>query len=145
MVNFKIVENPMPVYLEKYEEFIELYNDKSITIREILKILGWSSKSFEMAKKNALAEGRIKLRRPCTSWSKVKKIKKPPKYYSYDKNAKKYAVKKSVYNRDTGRVGYVYYGLYSSEDVAKLIVEELKKVDWDKSKLEDIKLSVGEL
>ena len=37
----------------------------------------------------------------------------------------------------------VYYGRYDREDIAIQIVEELKKVDWDKNKLPLIKKELG--
>lgn len=138
MVNFRIIENAPPKYMERYDEFVELYNDHSITIQEIGQILGWSTNVFEQAKEQALADGRISLRKPSGNRRKWKKIRQPPKHYSYSKNSKKFAVKKHIYDEERKESVLIYYGLYISERVAERVVSELKKVDWDKSELDNI-------
>lgn len=137
MLNFRIVENAPPSYMERYEEFIELYNDHSITVQEVSKILGWSVNVFEKAKHHALMEGRIELRKPYNRHNS-KKVKKPPKYYSYSKYGKKFCVKKYIYDEERKESALIYYGSYISERVAERVVSELKKVDWDKNELDGI-------
>ncbi len=142
MVTFRIVENAPPRYLEKYDEFVELYNDESYTVKEVMDKLDWSHRIFEQAKKQALDEGLIKLRKPYDRG--VRRMRKIYKYYSFDKCSGKFAVKKSIFNENTGVSEVVYYGLYANEEVVKRVVDELKKVDWDKGRLEDIKCRVKE-
>ena len=50
-------------------------------------------------------------------------------YVSIDANTGKYAIRKDN----------TYFGLYDSLDIAKEVKKELVKVDWDKSKLNDIR------
>lgn len=50
-------------------------------------------------------------------------------YVSIDANTGKYAIRKDN----------TYFGLYDSLDIAKEVKRELVKVDWDKSKLNDIR------
>lgn len=50
-------------------------------------------------------------------------------YISIDVNTKRYAIRKDN----------TYYGLYDSLEIAKEVKKELIKVDWDKSKLNDIR------
>lgn len=52
-----------------------------------------------------------------------------PKYYAYNKTHKLYQVKK--------RMGddWFYFGYYHTPEEAEEIVEHLKRVDWDKTKL----------
>lgn len=138
MVSFRIIENAPPKYMERYDEFVELYNDHSITIQEIGQILGWSTNVFEQAKEQALADGRISLRKPSGNRRKWKKIRQPPKHYSYSKNSNKFAVKKHIYDEERKESVLIYYGLYISEMVAERVVSELKKVDWDKGELDNI-------
>ena len=65
-------------------------------------------------------------------------MRKVPKYYSYSKNSKKFAVKKHIYDEERKESVLIYYGLYISERVAERVVSELKKVDWDKGELDNI-------
>lgn len=138
MVNFRIVENAPPSYVEKYDEFVELYNDHSVTVKEIGELLGWSTNVFEQAKEHALSEGKISLRKPYGNRGKWVKVRKVPKYYSYSKNSGKFTVKKHIFDEVVGESVLIYYGSYKRECVAKRVVEELKKVDWDKNKLDEI-------
>lgn len=137
-MNFRIVENPTPEYVEKYDEFVELYNDLNVKVSDVHKILGWSTNTFEQAKARALEEGRIELRKPYMR-NKWKKGQYLPKNYSYDRHSGKYIVKKTIFNKDTGVSDIVYFGIYSKEEVAKRIVEELRGVDWDKNELDNIR------
>lgn len=66
------------------------------------------------------------------------KIRKKYKNYSHIKREDKYRVRKSL----DGKM--IYYGDYDTEEMAKQIVEELEKVDWDKSKLYGIVQSITE-
>lgn len=50
-------------------------------------------------------------------------------YVSIDANTGKYAIRKDN----------TYFGLYDSLDIAKEVKKELVKVNWDKSKLNDIR------
>ncbi len=50
-------------------------------------------------------------------------------YVSIDANTGKYAIRKDN----------TYFGLYDSLDIAKEVKRELVKVNWDKSKLNDIR------
>lgn len=55
------------------------------------------------------------------------------KYYYYNSTKKRWIVSK----------GGVYFGSYKNEDTAKIIVEEMKKVDWDKNQLWKIRNKLG--
>ena len=35
MVNFRVVENPEPSYIEKYSLFVDLYNNMDISVVDI--------------------------------------------------------------------------------------------------------------
>lgn len=65
--------------------------------------------------------------------------KKEPKYYSYDKKGKNFRVLKSINKKQMN------FGAYDTEEEAKLIVEELKKVNWDIRQLHEVKNKVKEL
>lgn len=145
MVEFHIIENPDPAYFEKYDEFVKLYNDKNITVDDIRRKLGWRTKVYNDARRKALDEGKIVDRRSKKSIDNCKgrplKKKLQPKYYYYDKKTRKFIVKKNYYINKKEVV--VYYGSFKDCDVAKQVVLELKKVNWDKSKLNDIKQKLG--
>lgn len=140
MVRFKIVENSPPAYAEKYEEFIELYNNPDIIVEDIRLKLGWRTKIYNDARRQALKEGRIKDRRTrkmLKNRGRPRKPKYKPKYYTYDRRTRKYRVSKRYYV--DGKYHITHYGGYRKETDAQKIVEELKKVGWDKSKLNEIK------
>lgn len=145
MVTFKIVENSSPTYMEKYEEFVELYNNPEITVEDIRKKLGWRTKIYNDARTRALKEKRIKDRRSPNSIKNCKgrpvKPKHQPKYYYYDRVYGKFVIVKRYYVNEKDIM--VYYGRYDREDIAIKIVAELKKVDWDKKKLPQIKKELG--
>ena len=53
--NFRILEGCPPKFLERYDEFIELYFNPDIKKKDILKILDWSDGQYKKAR--AKAEG----------------------------------------------------------------------------------------
>ena len=58
------------------------------------------------------------------------------KHYYYDKIWKKYIIRKRINGKR------INYGSYPTEQEAKLIVSELIKNNWDKTKLPEIKAKV---
>ena len=104
-----------------YEEFVKLYNDYSIRTEEIKNIVGGSR--YLRFHKEAMANNDIQ-KRPVDL-----RFDKKVKHYHYDKARKKFRVRK-VINGES-----VCFGYYETEDEAKHMVEKLKKVKWDKSKL----------
>ena len=117
MMNFHIVENDN----SKYDEFVELYNDYSIDTATIKQKIG--SNSYLKLRKEALENGDIK-QRP----SNIKRNQNH-KFYHFDKNRGKYRVRKVRHGK------YMCFGFYDTENEAKQVVEQLKAVDWDKSRL----------
>lgn len=146
MVNFRVVENPEPSYVEKYSLFVDLYNNMDISVVDIRKKLGWSTKVYTMARNKALAEGKIVDRKTSMAIlnSSGRKKAEPvlPKNYSFDKGSGKYLVKKRIYDEGKGCMVSGYFGLYDNEEEAQLMVEELKKVGWNKDRLDEIKKRV---
>ncbi len=59
------------------------------------------------------------------------------KNYYYDRIWKRYRVTKTVKGRKMS------YGTYATEEEAQLVVEELKKVDWDRNQLPNIRDKLG--
>ncbi|WP_406534546.1 hypothetical protein [Methanobrevibacter sp.] len=59
------------------------------------------------------------------------------KNYYYDRIWKRYRVAKTVKGRKMS------YGTYATEEEAQLVVEELKKVDWDRNQLPNIRDKLG--
>ena len=145
MLRFRVIENSPPTYAEKYEEFIQLYNDPDIIVEDIRKKLGWTIKVYGDARKQALREGRIKDRRTINMQKSKGRQRKPkfqPKYYSYDRGQRKYQVSKRYYH-DGEYYDVHYYGSYANEKDAQKIVAELKKVNWDITKLKEIQERLG--
>ena len=115
-VNFNIVEND---YSSKYDEFVKLYNDYSVDVRTIKQKIGGT---YSKLRKEALDNGDIK-QRPYN----IKRTNY--KHYHFDKNMQKFRVRKVKNGK------YMSFGFYDTEEEAKQVVEELKKVDWDKRRL----------
>lgn len=144
MVNFRIVENAPPIYIENYEEYIDLYNNSSLTVMEIINKLDWTQSTYKQARKQALKENRLIQRKIIkkTKPNKNKKIKQKsaPKHYSRTIDGK-FVVLKRFYK---GKTLYrnVYCGIYKTEAEAQEIVKEMKKVNWDESYLDEIKRKV---
>ena len=139
--NFRIVENPLPHYYEKYDDFVELYNNPNITIVDIRNKLGWTVKTYTLAREKALSEGLIKERRVRSKKGRPRKKKKVPKNYYYRKNTGNYVVTKRItINKE---VKTIYYGTYKNEEECVKIINELKKVNWDKKELPNIKKKLG--
>ena len=59
------------------------------------------------------------------------------KNYYYDRIWKRYRVTKTVKGRKMS------YGTYATEEEAQLVVEELKKVDWGRNQLPNIRDKLG--
>ena len=58
--NFKIVEKSKPNYMDKLDEFIELYNNRlEINTKEICKRLGWTYNVYNSARTYGIEEGLI--------------------------------------------------------------------------------------
>ena len=142
---FRIVENAQPEYLEKYEEFVELYNDKNITVKDIRKELGFNMAQYNLARQKALSEGLIKNRLTSNDKRlgrrKVKK-KRNYKHYSHSRSSGKYNVVKRLY--ENGKSVTVYCGTYDTEEQAMMVVEKMSNVGWDKKYLNKIREEVFE-
>ena len=59
------------------------------------------------------------------------------KYYSYDKIWKRYRVARTIKGKRLS------YGTYATEEEAQQVVAELKKVDWDRTQLQNIRDRLG--
>ena len=120
-------------YLLKKDEFIKLYNNEDISVKEIQKRLKLSLVQYRQLRKKCIEEGLLKLRHHPYH---VKK-EKPPKYY--------YPANRSIHHEsyDIRRKG-VYYCICKTVAEAELTVKKLKECDWDKSQIERIKKEVKE-
>lgn len=128
-VKFRIVENPQEEYLDKYEEFVDLYNENKWTIWEIQKHLGWSVKVYNRARAYAVSRGDLIDRRTpmeieVANTRRCKKKKHAPKYYSMNSYNSKFTVMKRINGE------YCYFGTYFSERTCQELVKVLKDNDW---------------
>ena len=128
MVNVNIIEGDYSVN-ECYEDFKRDYMACELSMKEIDAKYGLSTGQSYRLRKQVVDETGFKRGvrgRPM----------KEAKHYTYDKSLGKWRVGKRV----NGEM--VYYGYYPSENTAKMIVAELKKVNWDKNSLDEIKQKV---
>lgn len=107
----------------KYDYFVELYNNPNLSVLDIKREVG--TNAYTKLKREALKNNDITLRPTVFNINE-----NLYKFYHFDKQRGKYRVhkvKKGV---------YMSFGFYETEEEAKIVVEELKKVGWDKSKLD---------
>lgn len=133
-----VIENKGSYTVEEYNQFVSLYNNPMVSVREIYNILGCTTRKYGKLRKKALYENKIIERQP-RNYHKGKKRGRSRviNNYSYNTHSGKWIVRKGI-NYQT-----VHYGCYDTEEIAKEIVNELKKVDWDKNRLSEIEEKVG--
>ena len=119
-------------YLLRKNEFAELYNNTTISVREIQKRLKLTLSQYRKLRKECEEAGLINLR-----YATHKKKERIPKYYS--------PVNRSIHHESYNvRRRGVYYCVCKTVEEAELTVKKLKECDWDKSQIERIKKEVKE-
>lgn len=113
MPNFVIVENPKPNYADRFDEFVELYNDPTLLRREVREKLGWNRSTYCKARKEAMSLGLIQD-------SPVK-----PRYYFFNTTVGKWMVNRRDKNHDI-RIRC------ESKEQAMAMVEYLHEFGWSK-------------
>ena len=111
-VNFRLIEGDY----SKYDTFVELYNNKKVSVEYIKRKVG--THIYKKFRAEALENGDI-IPRP----SGVK-INQDFKYYHFDKQRGKYRVRRVINGK------FLSFGFYDTENEAKQRVEELKKNNW---------------
>ena len=109
---------------DRYNVFVDLYNNTKLKLYEIANHMDISLPLLNRLRKEAEKNGDI---------SRLPQRSEYDYFYKCNDGSGKYVVLKKI----DGKM--IYFGRYGSEDEAKKIVEELKKVDWDKSQLKRIK------
>lgn len=122
-INFNIVENPKE---ENKEEFIKDYSD-GLTQKELSQKYSMSIKAVQHKIKRLGLPRRYSPNKP--------KPKKEPSFISL-KNGK-------FWPRKTFNNKIIWFGGYETMEIAKQVVTELKKCNWDKSQLPIIKKRLG--
>ena len=114
-----------------HEEYLKIKNDyvNGLLVKDLRKKYHMTSRYWQKTRKELEKETGIKR-------GKVSPNAGKGKYY-YKNRIGKYVVTKYINDNLTQ-----YYGTYSSQKIASKVVEELKKVDWDKSKLIDIRMKI---
>ena len=115
-------------FLNKEEEFIQLYNAGEITTRKIIERLDLTRNEYRKLRKKCLQEETIIKRRPGPK--KIPGCRTNPRYYS--RHLSKGHTYFIVRRKD------VYYCEVKKERDAKEIVERLKRCGWNKDRLPDI-------
>ena len=133
---FKIVEN-VPEFTNKvYAEFVNLYNS-GVMVKKIYKRLDLTPKRYCKLRQKALDNGDIVDRRGLNeykAYNKANRRETVKNYYYTGKNS--FTVRKVVDGNQ------IYFGSYKKESDAKLVVEKLKQVNWDKNELNRIRAEV---
>lgn len=135
-IDFKIVEN-VPEFTNKvYSEFVNLYNS-GVMVKKIYKRLDLTPKRYCKLRQKALDNGDIVDRRGLNeykAYNKANRRETVKNYYYNGKNS--FTVRKVVDGNQ------IYFGSYKKESDAKLVVEKLKQVNWDKNELNRIRAEV---
>ena len=131
MVEFKFVEDKSE---DKYLDYVELYNE-GLSIKRISEELDVSIGKCNTFYHHAVHEELIKPRKAKTDKKTICK----PKYYNYNPKCG-YCVYSPLINGKQKS-----FGTYKTEEEAKFIVEELKKVNWNSKYLNNIRLKAMEL
>jgi len=117
-------------YRTKKDHLIILYNHSTLTITEIRQLLDLTQEDLDDMINKCYKEKKLN-----TNFRQYP-LQKPKNYYRYhtkDNTNTNYVIKKSINGK------YVYYCYCKTEAEAKFIVKELRKVNWDKSKIKEIK------
>ena len=131
MVNFKVIENIDRV-TPLLDDFIRLYNNPLVTCAEIRKRLGISTNTYIRLFNKALSNGDIEYRRGPNPNKKNGWVKREPRYWSHIRAEDRWQVR---YKRE-------YFCSCKSQREAELMVKELRKCDWDKSRVKEIQFDV---
>lgn len=119
--NFRIIENQPSKWEEKYEEFIDLYENSTLSVMDIRNRLGLSSKQFAKARDKAKREGKITLRNE----------RRAKQYYFNKQNKKWYIYKQNNKKLLTWQV--------SSEDEAIQMRDYLDEHGWTNENVEEFR------
>lgn len=130
MVRFNIVEGDSNDLYEFVPDFVELYNDLSITVKELQCRLGITPFMHNRLLKYCEEQGLIRVRRNGLR----------SQLYSCKNYVHKSKYGFTVTRKIDGVV--VDYGTYRNYEDALLIVKQLRGCGWDKSQLNRIKLEV---
>ena len=97
--------------MEKYDEFVKLYNNPEIKKTRIHKILGWSTRQYNKARQHAILEGDIT------------PFKDQVKYYHWSSVKKRFIVSRKKGNT-------TIYVTCNTEEEAIELVNYLKNKGW---------------
>lgn len=129
-MNFNIVDGNDDCMI-LVDEFARLYSDRSLNVPELCRVLGINRGEYRKLRRHCHDEGLIRFRNE----GHLKRKKRNRTTHIY-RTPYGYNIKKTLDGKP------VYYGTYRDYRDAERVVEELKRVDWDKSQLESIKRRV---
>ena len=130
-MNFKII-NGNNDWLKQVDNFVELYNDITINSKTIISKLKLTVNEYRQLRKHCINEGLITPRK--SPHPQKSKQKQEPTHIYY--NGYSFIVKKRVAGE------YVYGGSYRKHSDAVKVRDALKKCNWDKNQIKQIKQEV---
>lgn len=134
MTNFNVIERDDSFY-NKADEFIKLYTNKKYDIKRICEKLNLTKSQYHRLRNYCVEFKNMPLKKK----RRKRKVKKwgvdSPKNYCRTQYGT-FLVYKTRNGKQTG------FGTYKTAGIAEAIVEELKKVDWDKKELKRIQKEV---
>lgn len=127
-MGFNIIEGCSFNPEDYLDDFVRLYNDRSILVKDIRREFGFTINQYNEVRNICLERGLI---RPRYNWDVRKKKEVTPKYYSLHRVGfnERWCVKRKGIN----------YGMFKNVKQAKKMVDLLNDCDWDLDKVEDIR------
>lgn len=127
MVNFNIIDGEYDNF-NIIDDFVKLYNNPNYTVPMIREHFNMSYGEYTRIRRYCVEKGLI-------NGDKMRYTIRTSKYIHNKKNGK-YQIWNKINNKKCS------FGTYDLFSIAKKIVIELIKVDWDKNELERIKKEV---
>lgn len=135
-MNFTVIDGDQN-YRNKLGDFVDLYNNRSIPVTQIKRLLSLGTNEYRKLRRDAIEEGLITLRTK-PYHTKKETYKTNPRYVSKSThgNLEYYIVTKTINGK------HVFYGSFKDIRQADRMVELLKECDWDRSKRKELKEQV---
>lgn len=137
MVNVVWVTETSEEYYQDYEEFIRLYNENKINVNELCETLNLSQGKYKQYRKRGFEENRLIPNRRCIRRTYNNNGREGIGKY-YRKTSQGFIITKRIDGKNFS------YGTYDDEELTQKIIQELKKVNWNKKYLPYIQHRLAE-
>jgi len=130
-ITFRIIENAGEFYEDFIDDFIRDYNKYEIPTKELCKKYSINYGQFLQIRKEAVKRGEIKENDYYSMHE--------PRFYYYNTNRERWVVSRNKKGKT------IWYTSFPYEKQAQVCVEELKKCNWDKTNIKEIRRKIMEM